>query len=91
MENNNDLNEPDNSYQMEVDKASNLNNRQSTYKSTHNILGEEKYNISEIIDRLKPLTGKDIVNEVMKLLKEKKVGYSYNSLFHLEKCNRKHF
>ncbi len=35
--------------------------------------GGQKYNISEIIELLKSLNGKEIVHEVSKLLKEKKV------------------
>ena len=41
--------------------------------SSHNINAEAKYNIPEIINNIKLLSGKEIINEVSRLLKEKKV------------------
>jgi len=40
--------------------------------------GGQKYNIPEIIELLKSLSGKEIIHEVTKLLKEKKVFFLFN-------------
>jgi hypothetical protein len=47
--------------------------RNQIMKPSLNAIGEEKYNIPKIIEHLSCLSGKEIIYEVCKLLKEKKV------------------
>jgi hypothetical protein len=73
MENNFNQNQQMNLNKMEVEKGDESNNRNTDRRLTHNVLGEEKYNIPEILERLKTSGAREIINEVAKLLKEKKV------------------
>jgi len=71
MEINLDLNE--NSYSTFQNGNENSDSQIKIINSRHNYNGEAKFNIPEIINKIKFLSGKEIINEVSRLLKEKKV------------------
>lgn len=71
MEINLDLNEYSNT-NFQIEKE-NTDSKARIRNISHNLLGEVKYNIPEIINNFKFLSGKEIINEVSRLLKEKKV------------------
>jgi hypothetical protein len=71
MEINIDLNENSNTNFQNANEIS--NSQIKIRNSSHNFNAEAKYNIPEIITDRKLLSGKEIINEVSRILKEKKV------------------
>jgi hypothetical protein len=72
MEINLDLNEYSNSNFKNRNETKDAEIRMRNIRQ--NFHGDLKYNIPEIISKIKILSGKEIINEVSKLLKEKKVN-----------------
>jgi hypothetical protein len=59
---------------VELDKPIDSNDGR---KMIQKISKEEKYNIPEIVECLKSISGREVISEVSKLLKEKKVLFDF--------------